>query len=90
MTKLPRDTKENIRLCKIAQYFTELKQLRILLKDNKEHYNFLIEFKEMPIKLLEDLGVSRVEAETVLLFDSVLTSEVVEMFRETKSRPFWE
>lgn len=88
--KLERDVKENIRLSKIAQYFTELKQLRKLLEENKEHYAFLIEFKEVPIKHLEDLGIPREISETILIYDNALTPEIIEMFRETESRKFWE
>lgn len=88
--KLERDVKENIRLSKIAQYFTELKQLRKLLEENREYYDFLIEFKEMPIKQLENLGIPKILAETILIYDTILTPEIIETFRETESRKFWE
>ncbi len=86
---LKRDTKENIRLSKIAQYFTELKMLRKTCKENMEHYKFLKEFKEMPIVILEGLGVDRFFSEAVFIFDGVLTPEFIESFRQTESRPFW-
>lgn len=89
-TKLERDAKENIRLSKIAYQLSDLKKLRQLLKENKEHYHFLIEFKEIPIKLLEDLGVLRSLAEAFLIYNPPLTPEFIETFRKTESRKFWE
>ncbi len=90
MTGLKRDVKENIRLAKIAQYFTELKQIRRFCKENREHLGFLKEFRETPITLLEELGVDRLTSETLFTLGGLITSEFLEQFRQTESRSFWE
>lgn len=89
-TGLKRDTKENIRLSKIAQYLTELKELRRLCKENREHLNFLKEFKEEPISLLQGLAVDWEISEKVFVLDGVLSPDFIESFRKTASRRFWE
>ncbi|MBI2601402.1 hypothetical protein HYW42_05650 [Candidatus Daviesbacteria bacterium] len=90
--KLPRDKKENIRLFRIYEIFSDLKKLRSLMTENKGNQKvleFLYEFREMPIAQLEAEGVDRMTSEALFIFDGVLTPEFIESFRQTESRPFW-
>lgn len=92
-SKLKRDIKENIRLSKLAWYFTELKRLRGLMaenKDNEQVLDILYGAHEIPVSLLEDYGVTRTVGESVFIFDGILTPAFIESFRKTESRKFWE
>ncbi len=87
---LRRDTKENIRLAKIANLFSYLKDLRQLCKENREHLVFLMEFREVPIYQLEELEVDRLTSEAVFVLDGLITPDFLESFRKTESKRFWE
>lgn len=93
--KLPRNTKENIRLAKVARQLSDLKKLRQLMEENQDNetvLNLLAEASFMPLNLLEDLKVPRALAEAFLIYNPGLTPEVIEFFREPKEggRKFWE
>lgn len=95
LKKLPRDTKGNIRLSKVARQLSDLKKLRRLMEENQDNetvLNLLAEASIMPLSLLEDLKVPRALAEAFLLYNPDLTPEVIELFREPKKggRKFWE
>lgn len=88
----PRDTKENIRLSKIASAFCYLAELQQLVKENPEHILFLKEFFPIPIKQLKELSVDKTKISEFIVNNTKLplSLQFVESFRRTESRRFWE